>query len=186
MLRRCRAAALRCLAFSACQHAQATAPATTATAGPWNGRLTRIASEWSPKFPGYVAGTIEAASLEWMVCSYLLCDRASHRQGIFHRESDDRMTWLFVLLAKNLLPFWRGSTGKRINDPGWFRPKAAVRSKASAALFSNLNASPTHGLCAQVRCRWGVQAASNCERYDRNVMIAYDIRRQSTQATSIG
>ena len=43
------------------QHAQAPAP--TATSGPWSGRLTGIASEWSPQFPGYVAGAIEAASL---------------------------------------------------------------------------------------------------------------------------
>ena len=43
------------------QHAQA--PATTASSGPWSGRLTGIASEWSPQFPGYVAGAIEAASL---------------------------------------------------------------------------------------------------------------------------
>ncbi|WCM24975.1 FAD-dependent oxidoreductase [Paraburkholderia bryophila] len=39
------------------------APATAATAGPWRDRLTGIASEWSPQFPGYVAGSIEAASL---------------------------------------------------------------------------------------------------------------------------
>ncbi|MEO8015403.1 MAG: FAD-dependent oxidoreductase, partial [Polaromonas sp.] len=43
------------------QHAQA--PATTASSGPWSGRVTGIASEWSPQFPGYVAGAIEAASL---------------------------------------------------------------------------------------------------------------------------
>ena len=42
------------------QHAEA--PATTAASGPWSGRLTGIASEWSPQFPGYVAGAIEAAS----------------------------------------------------------------------------------------------------------------------------
>lgn len=42
------------------QHAEA--PATTASSGPWSGRLTGIASEWSPQFPGYVAGAIEAAS----------------------------------------------------------------------------------------------------------------------------
>lgn len=42
------------------QHAQA--PATTATSGPWRGRFTGIASEWSPQFPGYVAGAIDAAS----------------------------------------------------------------------------------------------------------------------------
>lgn len=39
------------------------APAAGATSGPWGGRLTGIASEWSPQFPGYVAGAIEAASL---------------------------------------------------------------------------------------------------------------------------
>ena len=43
------------------QHAQA--PAATITSGPWSGRVTGIASEWSPQFPGYVAGAIEAASL---------------------------------------------------------------------------------------------------------------------------
>jgi monoamine oxidase len=43
------------------QHAEA--PAATASSGPWSGRLTGIASEWSPQFPGYVAGAIEAASL---------------------------------------------------------------------------------------------------------------------------
>ena len=43
------------------QHAQA--PARSATTGPWSGRLTGIASEWSPHFPGYIAGAIEAASL---------------------------------------------------------------------------------------------------------------------------
>jgi monoamine oxidase len=41
----------------------ASAPSTTADAGPWNTRLTGIASEWSPQFPGYIAGAIEAASL---------------------------------------------------------------------------------------------------------------------------
>ena len=43
------------------QHAQA--PVASATSGPWSGRLTGIASEWSPQFSGYVAGAIEAASL---------------------------------------------------------------------------------------------------------------------------
>lgn len=38
-------------------------PAVTAESGPWQGRLTGIASEWSPQFPGYVAGAIEAAAL---------------------------------------------------------------------------------------------------------------------------
>lgn len=42
-------------------HAQA--PAASAASGPWHGRLTGIASEWSPQFPGYLAGAIEAASL---------------------------------------------------------------------------------------------------------------------------
>lgn len=41
----------------------AAAPPATAASGPWSGRLTGIASEWSPQFPGYVAGAIEAASL---------------------------------------------------------------------------------------------------------------------------
>lgn len=43
------------------QHPQAPAP--TAASGPWQGCLTGIASEWSPQFPGYVAGAVEAARL---------------------------------------------------------------------------------------------------------------------------
>jgi monoamine oxidase len=42
------------------EHAQA--PAITAASGPWSGRITGIASEWSLQFPGYIAGAIEAAS----------------------------------------------------------------------------------------------------------------------------
>ena len=41
----------------------APSPAATAASGPWQGRMTGIASEWSPQFPGYVAGAIEAATL---------------------------------------------------------------------------------------------------------------------------
>lgn len=41
----------------------AEAPPASAAAGPWSKRLSGIASEWSPQFPGYVAGAIEAASL---------------------------------------------------------------------------------------------------------------------------
>lgn len=37
------------------------APPVAASSGPWQGRLTGIASEWSARFPGYVAGAIEAA-----------------------------------------------------------------------------------------------------------------------------
>lgn len=39
------------------------APEASATTGPWAGRLSGIASEWSPQFSGYLAGAIEAASL---------------------------------------------------------------------------------------------------------------------------
>lgn len=38
-------------------------PTASAASGAWNHRLTGIASEWSPQFPGYVAGAIEAARL---------------------------------------------------------------------------------------------------------------------------
>ncbi len=41
----------------------AAAPPAVAAAGPWQTRLTGIASEWSPQFPGYVAGAIEAAGI---------------------------------------------------------------------------------------------------------------------------
>ncbi|MGB7756782.1 MAG: FAD-dependent oxidoreductase [Salinisphaera sp.] len=40
-----------------------SASSATADTHPWNTRLTGIASEWSPQFPGYIAGAIEAASL---------------------------------------------------------------------------------------------------------------------------
>jgi monoamine oxidase len=43
------------------QHAPA--PDATAVSGPWCGCLTGIASEWSPRFPGYLAGAVEAAGL---------------------------------------------------------------------------------------------------------------------------
>jgi monoamine oxidase len=39
------------------------APDATAGTGPWRGRLTAIGSEWSPQFPGYLAGAVEAAGL---------------------------------------------------------------------------------------------------------------------------
>jgi monoamine oxidase len=38
-------------------------PASGASSGPWHGRLAGIASEWSPRFPGHVAGAFEAAAL---------------------------------------------------------------------------------------------------------------------------
>lgn len=40
----------------------ATAPTATAKTGAWAGRITGIASEWSPEFPGYVAGAIDAVA----------------------------------------------------------------------------------------------------------------------------
>lgn len=39
------------------------APPARAASGPWRHALTGIASEWSPQFPGYVAGAVEAAEL---------------------------------------------------------------------------------------------------------------------------
>jgi monoamine oxidase len=38
------------------------APAATAASGAWRGCLAGIASEWSPRFSGYVAGAIDAAT----------------------------------------------------------------------------------------------------------------------------
>lgn len=38
-------------------------PDTSPSVEPWRDRITGIASEWSPHFPGYVAGAIEAARL---------------------------------------------------------------------------------------------------------------------------
>lgn len=39
----------------------APAPIATPLSGPWRERLVGIASEWSPRFPGYVAGAVDAA-----------------------------------------------------------------------------------------------------------------------------
>ncbi|WP_374555798.1 flavin monoamine oxidase family protein [Thermomonas sp.] len=39
------------------------APDASAVDGPWRDALIGIASEWSPQFPGYLAGAIEAARL---------------------------------------------------------------------------------------------------------------------------
>jgi monoamine oxidase len=39
------------------------APPAGTDSGPWAGRLTGIGSEWSPHFPGYLAGAIEAAHI---------------------------------------------------------------------------------------------------------------------------
>jgi monoamine oxidase len=41
----------------------AAAPPAGVNSGPWRGRLVGIASEWSPQFPGYLAGAVEAAEL---------------------------------------------------------------------------------------------------------------------------
>jgi monoamine oxidase len=38
-------------------------PPVTADSGTWHQRVIGIASEWSPGFPGYLAGAIEAAAL---------------------------------------------------------------------------------------------------------------------------
>lgn len=46
-------------AASAAGHANA--PLSVPSGAPWQGRITGIASEWSPLFPGYVAGAIDAA-----------------------------------------------------------------------------------------------------------------------------
>jgi monoamine oxidase len=51
------------------------APPVTAPEGPWRDRLIGIASEWSPRYPGYVAGAIEAADLA--VRRFLAADPSS-------------------------------------------------------------------------------------------------------------
>lgn len=43
------------------QHARA--PIAAPEQGPWQGRVMGIASEWSPRFPGYLAGCLDAATL---------------------------------------------------------------------------------------------------------------------------
>lgn len=43
--------------------AHASAPAALVGGGDWQGRIAGVASEWSPQFPGYIAGAIEAARL---------------------------------------------------------------------------------------------------------------------------
>ena len=39
-----------------------SAPPAAAGSGPWQGCLTGIGSEWSPQFPGYLAGAVDAAA----------------------------------------------------------------------------------------------------------------------------
>ena len=39
----------------------AAAPPSGADHGAWQGRLIGIGSEWSPQFPGYLAGAVDAA-----------------------------------------------------------------------------------------------------------------------------
>lgn len=49
------------------QHVEA--PPASAPSGPWQGRFTGIASEWSQQFPGYLAGAVDAAGagvLAWL------------------------------------------------------------------------------------------------------------------------
>lgn len=38
------------------------APETVAHSGPWENRVIGIASEWSPQYPGYLAGAVDAAN----------------------------------------------------------------------------------------------------------------------------
>lgn len=62
------------------QHA--AAPSAGVDAGLWQHRITGIASEWSPSYPGYVAGAIEAAGNgvgAWLVRLGVLAERK--RQG---------------------------------------------------------------------------------------------------------
>lgn len=40
----------------------ADAPPHGADSGPWHGRLIGIGSEWSPQYPGYLAGAVDAAT----------------------------------------------------------------------------------------------------------------------------
>jgi monoamine oxidase len=39
----------------------ATAPVASVSRSPWEGHVFGIASEWSPEFPGYIAGAVDAA-----------------------------------------------------------------------------------------------------------------------------
>ena len=56
----------------------ASPPPATIPEGDWRGRLVGVASEWSPQFPGYVAGAVEAARLGVQA---LLADRPSPVRG---------------------------------------------------------------------------------------------------------
>ena len=50
-------------------------PPASIAQGAWRGRLCGVGSEWSPQFPGYVAGAIEAARLG---VDALLAERITH------------------------------------------------------------------------------------------------------------
>jgi len=49
----------------------AAAPDAVAGAGPWAGRFTAIGSEWSPRFPGYLAGAVDAVDAGLLALSGL-------------------------------------------------------------------------------------------------------------------
>lgn len=59
------------------------APAAAASSGPWRDRLTGVASEWSPQFPGYVAGAVDAASRGVMTLPLVNRGNVMHRNTRF-------------------------------------------------------------------------------------------------------
>lgn len=46
------------------------APQSSSKSGPWQSRMTGIASEWSNEYPGYVAGAVDAAARGIASCNY--------------------------------------------------------------------------------------------------------------------
>lgn len=52
----------------------ADAAPRNADSGPWQGRLIGIGSEWSPEFPGYLAGAVDAAERGVQQCLAATCD----------------------------------------------------------------------------------------------------------------
>jgi monoamine oxidase len=57
------------------------APSPVAASGEWRDRIIGIASEWSPEFPGYVAGAIDAAHRGVARLALHVRDEASRKQA---------------------------------------------------------------------------------------------------------
>jgi hypothetical protein len=64
----------------------AAAPPSGADHGAWHGQLIGIGSEWSPQFPGYLAGAVDAA--ERGLRQIQVCRRRVVRRALLNWRSN--------------------------------------------------------------------------------------------------